>query len=104
MPPTGSTGGPTAAGWTPSRSAILCCSFRERSRPSMSSEKRFATNVPLQRLFFMNSDFMQQQAELLARRVAAAADTAARIRNAYSLVLGRAPTDAELNAGVEYLK
>jgi hypothetical protein len=72
--------------------------------PSMSSEKRFATNVPLQRLFFMNSDFMQQQAELLARRVAAEADTAARIRKAYSLVLGRAPTDAEMSAGVEYLK
>jgi hypothetical protein len=43
--------------------------------PSMSSEKRFATNVPLQRLFFMNSDFMQQQAELLARRVATEPDT-----------------------------
>jgi hypothetical protein len=72
--------------------------------PSMSSEKRFATNVPLQRLFFMNSDFVQQQAELLARRVASEPDNAARIRKAYSLVLGRAPTDAELNAGVEYLK
>jgi hypothetical protein len=72
--------------------------------PSMSSEKRFATNVPLQRLFFMNSDFMQQQAELLARRVANEPDTAARIRKAYSLVLGRGPTDAEMSAGVEYLK
>ncbi len=72
--------------------------------PSMSSEKRFATNVPLQRLFLMNSDFMQQQAELLARRVAAEPDNAARIRKAYSLVLGRAPTDAELSAGVEDLK
>ena len=36
--------------------------------PNLSAEKRFTTNVPLQRLFFMNSDFMQQQAELLARR------------------------------------
>jgi len=36
--------------------------------------------------------------------VAAEADTAARIRKAYSLVLGRAPTDAEMAAGVEYLK
>jgi hypothetical protein len=72
--------------------------------PSMSSEKRFATNVPLQRLFLMNSDFMQQQAELLARRVAAEPENAARIRKSYSLVLGRAPTHAELNAGIEYLK
>ena len=35
--------------------------------PKISAEKRFATNVPAQRLFFMNSDFVQQQAELLAR-------------------------------------
>ena len=35
--------------------------------PNLSAEKRFTTNVPLQRLFFMNSDFMQQQGELLAR-------------------------------------
>ena len=40
--------------------------------PSQSAEKRFSTNVPLQRLFFMNSDFMQQHAERLAERVIAA--------------------------------
>ena len=43
----------------------------------------------------MNSDFMQQQAELLARRVAREADNAARIQKAYRLIFGRAPTDAE---------
>jgi hypothetical protein len=31
--------------------------------PSQTAEQRFSTNVPLQRLFFMNSDFMQQHAE-----------------------------------------
>ena len=36
--------------------------------PNLSAEKRFTTTVPLQRLFLMNSDFMQQQGELLARR------------------------------------
>ena len=36
--------------------------------PSQSAEQRFATNVPLQRLFFMNSDFMQQHAERLAEQ------------------------------------
>ena len=35
--------------------------------PNLSAEQRFTTSVPLQRLFFMNSDFMQQQGELLAR-------------------------------------
>ena len=39
--------------------------------PNISAEQRYATNVPLQRLFFMNSDFVQQQAELLARRIEA---------------------------------
>jgi hypothetical protein len=37
--------------------------------PNISAEQRYATNVPLQRLFFMNSDFVQQQAELLVRRL-----------------------------------
>ena len=72
--------------------------------PNLSAEKRFTTSVPLQRLFFMNSDFMQQQVELLARRVADEPDMAARIRKAYRLVFGRAPTDAELRAGTDYLK
>ena len=36
--------------------------------PSQTAEQRFTTNVPLQRLFFMNSDFMQQQAERLAEQ------------------------------------
>ena len=71
---------------------------------NISSEKRFATNVPLQRLFFMNSDFVAQQAELLVKRVSSEPDNAARIRKAYSLVLGRPPAEAELNAGLEYLK
>ena len=51
----------------------------------------------------MNSDFMQQQGELLARRVASEPTTAARIEKAYRLVFGRAPTDAERRAGLEYL-
>jgi hypothetical protein len=72
--------------------------------PNMSAEKRFTTNVPLQRLFFMNSDFAGQQAELLARRVASEPDNAARVRKAYGIVLGRAPTDEELKDGLEYLK
>ncbi len=41
--------------------------------PTISAEQRFSTNVPLQRLFFMNSDFMQQQAEQLAAEAAGGA-------------------------------
>jgi hypothetical protein len=57
----------------------------------------------------MNSDFMQQQGELLARRVRAAdlttaePTTASRIQTAYRLVFGRAATEAEVRTGVQYL-
>ena len=71
--------------------------------PMQSAEKRFNTNVPLQRLFLMNSDFMQQQAERIADRVNAEVTDAARIRKAYRLVFGRTPTAAELQAGLEFL-
>jgi hypothetical protein len=72
--------------------------------PNLSAEKRFSTTVPLQRLFFMNSDFVQQQAELLARRVAPEADTTAKIHKAYRLIFGRPAIDAEVRTGIEYLK
>jgi mono/diheme cytochrome c family protein len=72
--------------------------------PSQTSEQRFATNVPLQRLFFMNSDFMQQHAEKVAEKVADEPDDAARIHKVYRLIFGRAPTTAEIDAGREFLK
>jgi mono/diheme cytochrome c family protein len=71
--------------------------------PNLSAEKRFTTSVPLQRLFLMNSDFMQQQSELVARRAANEPDTAARIQNVYRLVLGRAATAEELKAGLAFI-
>ena len=71
--------------------------------PNLSAEKRFTTSVPLQRLFFMNSDFMQQQGERVARLVEAEPDNAARIRKAYRVIFGRAPSDAEVKAGVAFL-
>ncbi len=70
---------------------------------SQSAEKRFSTNVPLQRLFFMNSDFMQQQAERLAERMATEPTDDARIRKAYRLIFARSPTPAELTAGRDFL-
>jgi hypothetical protein len=57
----------------------------------------------LQRLFLMNSDFMQQHGELVARRVETEPDVRARIRKAYRLIFGRDPVEAELLAGVQYV-
>jgi hypothetical protein len=72
--------------------------------PSFTAEQRFSTNVPLQRLFFMNSNFVYKQAESLARRVYDQGNDEARIRKAYLILYGRAPTDAELKVGIEFLK
>jgi len=72
--------------------------------PNISAEQRYATNVPLQRLFFMNSDFVQQQGELLFRRIESEPTTEARIQKAYRLVFGRTATPEELRLAVEYLR
>src|SRR6185503_5048359 len=72
--------------------------------PMQSAEKRFTTNVPLQRLFLMNSDFMQQQAERVAERVIAEPTDTARIQKAYRILFGRSPAPAELKAGLDFLE
>jgi len=71
--------------------------------PSFTAEQRFSTNVPLQRLFFMNSTFVYRQAESFAKRVYDQGNDEARIRKAYLLLYGRAPADAEMKAGIEFL-
>jgi mono/diheme cytochrome c family protein len=71
--------------------------------PNISAEKRFTTTVPLQRLFLMNSDFMQVEAEALAKRVATEPDNRARIKKVYQIVYGRAPSEEEIKLGIEYL-
>jgi Protein of unknown function (DUF1553) len=72
--------------------------------PNISAEQRYATNVPLQRLFFMNSDFVQQQAELLVRRIETEPTREAGIQKAYRLVFGRAATPEEIRLGLDYLR
>ncbi len=72
--------------------------------PSFTAEQRFSTNVPLQRLFFMNSSFVYRQAQRLARRVYDEGNDEARIRKAYRLLYGRFPTDAEMKAGLDFVR
>jgi hypothetical protein len=71
--------------------------------PNISAEKRFTTTVPQQRLFLMNSDFMQAEAEELAKRVAAEPDNRSRIKKVYLLVYGRDPSEEEIKLGIDYL-
>ncbi len=72
--------------------------------PSISAEKRFTTTVPLQRLFLLNSDFMQLEAEELAKRVMGEVDNRARIKKLFQLVYGRDASEEEIKLGLEYLK
>ena len=70
---------------------------------TISAEQRFSTNVPLQRLFFMNSDFVQQQAEKIAQTVQSEPDNRSRVKKAYRAIFGRDPNEAELTMALEYL-
>jgi Protein of unknown function (DUF1549)/Protein of unknown function (DUF1553)/Planctomycete cytochrome C len=70
--------------------------------PSFTAEQRFTTNVPLQRLYFMNSSFVYKQAETFAKRVYDEANDTARIQKAYRILFGRVPSPAEMKAGLDF--
>jgi mono/diheme cytochrome c family protein len=72
--------------------------------PTFTAEQRFSTNVPVQRLYFMNDPFVYKQAEVLSKKVYPAGDDTARITEVYHLVFARAPTPDELKTGLEFLK
>ncbi len=72
--------------------------------PSFTAEQRFTTNVPLQRLYFMNSSFVYKQAEAFAERVYDEVNDTARIQKAYRILFGRPPSEAETKAGIEFLQ
>ena len=72
--------------------------------PSFTAEQRFTTNVPLQRLFFMNSSFVYKQAQKFAERVYDEGNDKARIEKAYQILFSRAPSEAEIQAGLGFLQ
>ncbi len=72
--------------------------------PSISAEKRFTTTVPLQRLFLLNSDFMQIEAEELAKRVMPEVDNRARVKKLFQVIYGRDASEEEIKLGIEYIK
>jgi hypothetical protein len=59
--------------------------------------------VPLQQLFFLNSPFMQQQAEMLAQRLDDYTSDQQKIKQAYSLLFNRPPTQQEIEKGTAFL-
>lgn len=66
--------------------------------PSITAEKRVVTHVPLQRLYFLNNDFVTRQAKALAAR--AKSDAAA----AYRILYSREPSKDELQLAEDFLK
>jgi hypothetical protein len=73
--------------------------------PNNTSEQRSVTLGPLQRLYFMNNDFVAQQADAFAERVKGLADTDdARIQQAYALAYGRQPSGEEIQMGKGFLR
>ena len=60
-----------------------------------------STSVPLQKLFFMNSSFVADQAKALAAKLKG--DDAARIGEAYRLLFSRAPSKQEIALAQPFL-
>jgi mono/diheme cytochrome c family protein len=73
--------------------------------PTITCEHRVTTNVPLQRLFFLNSELIASAAGGFARRVEREAgyEQPDRIAAAYRLLFARRPAAAEMDAGIRFL-
>jgi hypothetical protein len=66
---------------------------------------RFSTTLPTQALNLLNSEFVNEQATLLARRLEREAATPdARVRRGLHLVTGRVPTEEETRQGLLLLE
>jgi Protein of unknown function (DUF1553)/Protein of unknown function (DUF1549)/Planctomycete cytochrome C len=71
--------------------------------PIATSEQRIATNVPLQQLFYLNSDFVRRQAEALAQRTSAQLPEPGKVQAIYQILFSRAPTQEELQYASEFV-
>jgi hypothetical protein len=66
------------------------------------SDERMTTNIPLQQLFFLNSDFVNRQATSFAQRLEGG--DIDKIHMAYIRLYAREPSPEEIKAGLEYLR
>jgi len=74
--------------------------------PNFTSEGRITTDTPLQRLFFLNSEFVINQAKTLVSRLETTrpANAEAKIRQAYRLLFQREPAPDEVQTGLKFLE
>ena len=72
--------------------------------PRLSAARRMSTNSPLQRLFFLNNEFVWRQATALSEHLHRNdSNNRARIQQAYQLVYGREATDQDVALGLRIL-
>jgi len=70
--------------------------------PNATVEQRNVTNVPLQRLYMLNSSFVEEQARGLAKRLNG--DDRQKIQEAYRILYGRTPSAVELDLGLTFVR
>ena len=70
---------------------------------SVSNEQRVVTNVPLQKLFFLNGGFTLDQSKAFAARLASELSEDKRISLAYNLAYGRPPSEKESGLAKKFL-
>ena len=72
--------------------------------PNETSEQRIDTNVPIQELFFLNSDFVRKQSEFLIERLRGAGSEQDKIKETYQILFNRLPGRDEISKGSGFLK
>jgi hypothetical protein len=72
--------------------------------PNQTSEQRISTDVPLQRLFLLNSPLVIDAATQLSKRIESAKNDDARLTAAYRVLFTRPASVRERKIGLEYLK
>jgi hypothetical protein len=74
--------------------------------PSITSEKRVTTHVPLQRLYFLNGASLARYASAFAARLESEGGGSAggRIRQAYRILFAREPDEEELRLGEAFTR
>lgn len=107
--------GPSILDNTPRRSVYLrvkrsellpIMTMFDAPEPTQSIGERISTTVPTQSLAMMNSPFVRQQAELLAKRIrpaGAAADLEPAVDQAYRIAFARPPSENERSRMLAFL-
>jgi len=75
------------------------------AEPSLVTGNRETTNVPLQSLYMMNSDYVQDRAKGFAKQInQEASSKEQRVRRAFAICFCREPEPSELKRSVEFLQ